>query len=87
MIDITPPSEQEWTEGDRQWFDRVRSLEAKIERLTEALTGMMQLVEHGVLVRDTSRDTETGWALHQLPLLITLQKAQAALVKQGTPCK
>jgi hypothetical protein len=33
MIDPPTPSEQEWTESDRQWFERVRSLEAKVAEL------------------------------------------------------
>ena len=56
-----------------------KASEAKVRELEQALQGIMQLIEHGVLVRDTSRDVETGWALHQLPLLCALQKAQAAL--------
>ena len=47
--------------------------------LYEALDHMMQLIDNGVLVRDTSKDAETGWALHQLPLLMTLKSAQSAL--------
>lgn len=61
-------------------FERkLAASEATIRQLREALDGLMQLIENGVLVRDTSRDAGVGWALHQLPLLCTLQKAKAAL--------
>lgn len=36
--EITPPCEQEWNESDRQWFERIRALEAEITRLRDALT-------------------------------------------------
>lgn len=45
----------------------------------DALKVVMQLIDDGLLVRDTSRDSEPDWAMRQLPLICALQKARAAL--------
>ena len=55
---------------------------AAAPELLEACKKIMQLVESGVLVRDTSRDTETGWALHQLPMLLFYGKVMVPRVPQ-----
>ena len=46
-----------------------------------ALGDMLALVDSGVLVRDTSRDHESGWAFKQVPIVSVLQAAQNALAK------
>ncbi len=58
---------------------RAAIIDAEFAPVVEALRDIMKLVEAGVLVRDISHDAETGWALHQLPLLLTLKAAQQAL--------
>jgi hypothetical protein len=45
----------------------------------EVLRGLMQLIEDGVLVRNTACDGDAGWAMRQLPLFRTLANARAVL--------
>lgn len=47
--------------------------------LLEALRGMLRLVADGLLVRDISHDHESDWAARQMPLVVGLRQAQAAL--------
>lgn len=59
------------------------ALRVKAERddLLVALKGLMAMIDTGKLVRDTSRDHETGWALKQVDLVRALQTAQSAIDK------
>jgi hypothetical protein len=49
------------------------------DQLVEALDELMALIENNTLVRNISRDGDPDWAIRQLPLVMTLKKAQAAL--------
>ncbi len=48
----------------------------------EALEALMGMIESGVLVRDTSRDSEPGWAMRQVELLRVLANANDLLGKK-----
>ena len=54
---------------------------AAAPEMYEALRGMLKLIDDGMLVRDMSHDHESDWAMKQIPLVRTLQLAQAALAK------
>ncbi len=54
---------------------------AAAPELYDALFGVMELVSEGRLVRDTKGDHESGWAIKQVPLLLALKSANAALAK------
>lgn len=47
----------------------------------EALGEIIGLIDAGVLVRDTSKDTASNWAIKQLPLIGALQHVQEAIAK------
>jgi len=72
-------SEYDYDDASDSYLEEIHDLKATSAKLCEALRALMQLVENGVLVRDTSRDGEAGWAIHQLPLLCALRMAQEAL--------
>ncbi len=52
---------------------------AAAPKLLEALQGIMKLIEEGLLVRSTATDFEDGWAIRQIPLVMGLSKADAAI--------
>jgi hypothetical protein len=54
---------------------------ATAPELLEALEELFKLVEDGVLVRSTTADGDPGWAMKQLPLVLTLSKTHAAIKK------
>jgi hypothetical protein len=54
-------------------------LMASAPDLLEALRLLIEMVEDGRLVRDTRNDDKPGWSLKQVPLVIALQKAKAAI--------
>lgn len=56
----------------------VRFAQAVID-VSAALQGVMDLIEAGVLVRDTSNNHEPGWAMKQIPLVQALARAKTAL--------
>jgi len=56
-------------------YDNVRS------ELLEAAKAVYQLIESGVLVRDTSKDHEPDWVMKQFPLVKGLAKLKAAIEK------
>ena len=53
--------------------------EAERDRLREALRRLFALVKDGTLVRDISKDSEPGFAIRQIPFVMALRNAQAAL--------
>lgn len=59
--------------------DALRALRAENQRLKEALQGMLQLVDDGLLVRNTANDNMTGWGILALPIVRAVQRANAAL--------
>ena len=59
--------------------------DAEIERLREALREVLMLINSGYFVRDISHDGEPGWAMKQIPALMTLQKAARAVVGEVKP--
>ena len=52
-----------------------------MEELLAALQGVMALIADGTLVRDTKRDREPGWAIRQIPMVMALKAADAAIAK------
>ena len=58
---------------------------AAAPEMYEALASLMKMIDDGLLVRDTSHDDESGWALKQLPLVRAVQVAQNALAKVVEP--
>lgn len=57
----------------------VIDLSAALQEQGAALQGVLDLIETGVLVRDISKDHETGWAMQQILLVKTLARAKSAL--------
>jgi len=55
------------------------ALRAENQRLKEALQGMLQLVDDGLLVRNTANDNMTGWGILALPIVRAVQRANEAL--------
>lgn len=53
----------------------------QIAELKSALTELFELVESGYLVRNTARDGEEGWAMKQLPAVMTLKRAAGLIGK------
>ena len=49
--------------------------------LLEALEAVLKLMDDGILVRDTRNDDDPAWAIKQFPLVLALQKSQAAIAK------
>lgn len=49
--------------------------------LLDALKSVLNMIESGILVRDTSKDLEPGWAMRQIPIVTSLQKAGNAIAK------
>lgn len=62
-------------------LDANARLIAEAPELLRVLLQVMKLIEDGVLVRDTSRDGESGWALAQLPLVTTLRDAAVVIIR------
>ncbi len=56
-------------------------IRAAADDLLLALKAMVNLVDSGTLVRDISRDHEAGFAVRQLPLVMTLKNAQEAIAR------
>lgn len=54
----------------------------EIARMKAALRGVLDLIDKGVLVRDTSRDHEPEWAMRMVPLLMAIQSAKVSLEAQ-----
>ena len=66
--------------------DDLDALRAENQRLKEALQGMLQLVDDGLLVRNTANDNMTGWGILALPIVRAVQRANEALQpKRGKP--
>jgi Lar family restriction alleviation protein len=57
----------------------VKALQQRHEGAVKAVKGLLDQIEAGNLVRDTRGDGEPGWAIKQMPLVIALQHARAAL--------
>lgn len=68
-------------EGNTALVLSAPELRAQRNELLAALKDLFKLIDAGVLVRDISKDHETGFALHQLPLLLTLKSGQAAIAR------
>lgn len=66
--------------GWREVLRLVRDLRAA----RAALSDLFGLVEDGTLCRDTSRDSEPGWAIKMLPVVAKLKAAQE-IVRPGGP--
>jgi len=59
-------------------------LKEQVRRLTEALEGVMGLIDSGTLQRDISGDGEPGWAIKMMPPFVqTLAAARAVLPKEN----
>ncbi len=58
-------------------FEDYRLMQAK--SLYLALRGIMKEIEVGSLVRETADDHAPGWGMRQIPLVLALKKADAAL--------
>lgn len=54
---------------------------AAAPEMLEALKGLMARIEEGTLVRDISRDHESGWSLRVVSLVSNVKAAQDAIVK------
>jgi hypothetical protein len=52
--------------------------DAEISRLRRILCKLTGYIEDGTLVRDTSRDHETSWAMRMLPFVRDLSEAKEA---------
>lgn len=50
-----------------------------VEAVVSALKGLMECIDKGLLVRDTSHDRESGWAIKQMPVMLAIKAAQEAL--------
>lgn len=59
----------------------------RAEAAEYALRELMALIEQKVLVRDTSRDGEPGWAMRQIPVVMALKHAQNVIDKIGVEGK
>lgn len=53
----------------------------KIEELRRCLNGVMNLIEEGKLVRNTSGDHEPGWVFKQIDLIQILVDSNKVLEK------
>jgi hypothetical protein len=71
-----------WTLSEVQ-IAEIIDRETACSEMVEALTGVKQLLDDGILVRDISHDHEPGWAMKQIPLVRTLVLIEAALKKAG----
>ncbi len=60
---------------------RLCPLHAAAPELYQALVGVMQLIADGKLIRRTSDDPDPDWAMRQLPFVLALGAAEAALAK------
>lgn len=54
---------------------------ASHDALLAALKGLMADIDSGLLVRDISRDMESGWSMRMLEFVQRLHAAQAAIQK------
>jgi hypothetical protein len=54
----------------------------RIQTLRDALAGVMELIDSGMLVRNTRHDSDPGWAITQIPLVQKLYMAQLALERE-----
>jgi hypothetical protein len=43
----------------------------------EVLSRLLDYMDAGILIRDTSHDHESGWAMKQLPFVMTIAAARA----------
>lgn len=68
------------TEEFAYHFNEILKAATEFDQVRDALAGVMQLIDDGVLVRDTLQDHRADWAIRQLPLIEALKKAQEALV-------
>lgn len=55
------------------------TLEQTVSTLREALSGVMEQISKGALVRETADDNAPGWGMRQIPLVMALKKADSAL--------
>ena len=72
-------SEQERMHANQIQYEQEDALRAENARLREALQGMVELVDDGLLVRNTANDHMAGWGILGLPIVQALQQADAAL--------
>jgi hypothetical protein len=64
----------------RFWMINARLIAASPELLS-SLQEIFELIDNGMLVRNTSGDTNPNWAIRQLPLINALYKAKQAIAK------
>ena len=60
-------------------FEKIADACAEVERLRTALTDMFDLIDEGILVRDTKNDHRDDWALHMLKFAKRLRKVKEVL--------
>lgn len=63
----------------REKRDAARQVADAAPALLAALKDLLSLIEEGYLARDTSHDSEPGWAMKQLPYVRRLAAASAAI--------
>lgn len=60
--------------------ENARAIAAAPE-LLQALKGLLDDIDSGLLVRDVTRDGAPGWTTHMLAFVERLRRAQAAVLK------
>lgn len=70
-----------------QFVKKVEKDKERIATLEQALRDMFSLIDEGWLIRDTSKDSEPGFAVRQLPFAVKLGRAKQALTTISTAVK
>ena len=65
----------------REMIDHARRLEQQRDECVEALGTVMQMIDSGQLVRDTSNDGDSGWHMRMMWFVSRLQCAAATLAR------
>ena len=62
--------------------EKCRCFLLQVRTMINALQAVMALIEEGILVRDTSRDSEPNWAMEQIRIVRVLAMANDLLGKK-----